>query len=175
MPNLGIIASQITGHLNNNAYESIATVTVGSGGTSTISFTSITSTYKHLQVRASLNSGGDIECLVNSDSGANYNRHYIIGDGSTASASYQTSYGLLPAYVATGKDGNFIQDFLDYTNTNKYKTTRSLSGYEANGSGYVLFSSGLWRSTSAITSITFNSKAGNMSQYSSFALYGVKG
>ena len=51
MPILGVIASQITGHLSTNSFESIQTVTVGSGGQSSISFSSIPSTYKHLQLR----------------------------------------------------------------------------------------------------------------------------
>ena len=59
----------------------------------------------------------------------------------------------------------------DYTNSNKYKTTRSLSGQDQNSSGEVFFWSGLFNSTDAISSITLlNSYA----QYSSFALYGVK-
>jgi hypothetical protein len=66
-------------------------------------------------------------------------------------------------------------DIVDYTNTNKYKTSRAFAGFDANGSGMLAVTSGLWMSTTAINSITFTSDAsGNFAQYSSFALYGVK-
>lgn len=161
------------------SYESIQTVTVGAGGASNVEFTSIPSTYKHLQVRAmtKMASNGDVAAYVNSDTGANYNRHYILGDGASASAGYQTSFGLEPAYVGTSATafGVFVQDFLDYANTNKFKTTRSLGGVDLNGSGLVILYSGLWRSTSAITSIKYDASGSTFSQYSSFALYGIKG
>jgi hypothetical protein len=64
---------------------------------------------------------------------------------------------------------------LDYTNTNKNKTARSLWGYDANGSGYVGLYSGLWRNTSAINRIDYVPASGTFPQYSSFALYGIKG
>jgi hypothetical protein len=71
----------------------------------------------------------------------------------------------------------FVIDILDYANTNKYKTIRYLSGYDANGSGRVGLGSGSWRSTSAVTSITLQGLeySSNYKQYSSFALYGIKG
>ena len=142
-------------------------------------FTSIPSTYKHLQVRAmaKMASNGDVACYVNSDTGSNYNRHYILGDGSSAAAGYQTSFGLEPAYVGVSATafGVFVQDFLDYQNTNKFKTTRSLGGVDTNGGGLVILYSGLWRSTSAITSIKYEAPSTTFSQYSQFALYGIKG
>lgn len=66
-------------------------------------------------------------------------------------------------------------DVLDYKNTNKYKTSRFLSGYDANGSGVIMLNSELWMSTAAITSITIDNTGSNFAQYSSFALYGVRG
>jgi len=63
-------------------------------------------------------------------------------------------------------------DIFDYSNTNKFKTSRELGGYDLNGSGGVGFISGNFRSTSAITSIAFAGTT--FQQYSSFALYGVK-
>jgi hypothetical protein len=74
--------------------------------------------------------------------------------------------------------GSGVVDILDYKNTNKNKTIRSIGGYDINGSGsgyaYTSFYSGNWRSTSAVTSITFTMVAGDYAQYSSFALYGIK-
>ena len=81
-PILGIYASQISGHLfaPSGAYDSIATTTVGAGGASSITFSSIPSTYTHLQVRitAKGNRGIVIEnayLTFNGDSGTNYNAH----------------------------------------------------------------------------------------------------
>jgi hypothetical protein len=70
---------------------------------------------------------------------------------------------------------------LDYQNTNKFKTIRNLQGFDANGDGSgaryyaIRFFSGLWQSTSAITSITITAPNGNWATGSSFALYGIKG
>ena len=71
-----------------------------------------------------------------------------------------------------------VLDILDYANVNKYTTTRVLSGFNTNGSANgtaVFLSSGLWMSTSAVTSITLTGRSTNIGQYSSFALYGIKG
>jgi hypothetical protein len=70
-----------------------------------------------------------------------------------------------------------IFDILDYTNTNKYKTVRMLGGVDFNGSGEVDFMSGLWLNTSAITRIDFlpSYQSTQFQQYSSFALYGIRG
>jgi hypothetical protein len=70
-----------------------------------------------------------------------------------------------------------VIDVLDYQNTNKYKTTRTLLGTDTNGGTNrgVEFSSGLWQSTSAVTQIDLIAGGTTFSQYSSFALYGIRG
>lgn len=186
MPILGIIASSITGNLVTNSYESIQTVTVGSGGTSSVTFSSIPSTYKHLQVRlfAKTNTAPNfydtVVMRLNSDTASNYSYHFIEGYNSSISSQNATSMGFMQFYSIGGNAnssmfGAQIIDLLDYQNTNKFKTLRQLGGFDGNTAGGSLyFSSGLWRSTSAITSITF-SNSQTFSQYSSFALYGIKG
>lgn len=169
-----------------NSYESIATTTVGAGGSATISFTSIPSTYKHLQIRlfakstrAAGNAGDAINMTFNSDTAANYSYHQLQGNGATASASGSASTSNIQierSGDATASIlGVIIVDVLDYQNTNKFKTTRSLGGVDFNGSGYATLMSGNWRSTSAITSITLDPNAGDFAQYSQAALYGIKG
>ena len=182
-PILGIWASQDYPRVT-NSYESIATI-IPSGSTNTVSFTSIPSTYKHLQLRllqkdnyASPLNASNVR--FNSDSGANYAYHRLIGDGSSVSAdggASQTGMSLdLYASNNNSSYGVAIIDILDYANTNKYKTARSLCGYDANGNGRIQLNSGLWMSTSAITSISF-AVGGSIvwNANSSFALYGVKG
>ena len=68
-----------------------------------------------------------------------------------------------------------IIDLLDYSNTNKYKTLRVLAGYDTNGAGVVLLGSGLWMNTNAISSIAITPYSGTFTQYTQFALYGIKG
>jgi hypothetical protein len=179
----GIYASQITGHLSTLAYDSIATITVGSTAQASITFTSIPSTYKHLQLRVmhlmgSTSAGSTLQVGNGStDTGSNYKYHYLNGNGATASAGSggTTSIG---DYFTTGASATNIPliqiwDILDYTNSNKYKTVRALTGVDNNGSGEIDLVSGLWMNTAAITNVTMNS-TGNFTQYSSFALYGCK-
>jgi hypothetical protein len=164
------------------AFESIATVTVGATSVASITLSSIPGTYKHLQLRyISQNTSSDTTVFrVNSDSGNNYSLHVLSGDGSTivsgGTASY--SYGSF-GITSGGTSNNFaagIVDILDYANSNKYKTFKSLSGRDFNGSGGVQLRSSLWQTTSTITSITVTTDSGfNFTQYTQFALYGIKG
>jgi len=193
MPILGILASAISGNLVVGAYESIATTTV-STATPTISFTSIPATFTHLQIRGILRntavsaSSLDLFMNFNSDTGANYRAYKQIG-GEGSGGGFAVASGTSPAAldkIAPSyflNDGNtasiyngWICDILDYRNTNKYKVTRTLTGQDLNGSGAIRFISGLWQSTSAITSIDLTIEGGNnFKQYTQFALYGIKG
>jgi len=164
-----------------NSYESIATVTVGAGGSSSITFSSIPSTYKHLQIRAMeaySGTGFNPKVTFNSDTGANYSWHYVLGNGSAASASAAASQSFMyiNSNVAFPIPTVHIIDILDYSNTNKNKTMRTLDGFDTNGSGsggYAVLWSGAWYNTAAINTITIAN--GTFAQYSSFALYGIKG
>lgn len=184
---IGIIASS-GGVAVASDYESIATVTVGSGGTSTVTFSSIPSTYQHLQLRIiarGLNSGNECQFnySFNNDGGSNYSFHLLRGDGS---AAYADGYGSMDSVKAQGRYpaatatanvfGVGISDFLDYANTNKNKTVRTLGGNDRNGAGQVYYTSAAWYNTSAINEIDITNADGTgIAQYSSFALYGIKG
>jgi hypothetical protein len=182
MPILGIMASQISGHLwePQGAYDALSTVTVGSGGVASITFAGIPSTYKHLQIRATqLNTSTATTNLhLNADSGSNYSRHYLYGGGSStvgaAGSASQTSVGVFYNESTTYASVAVI-DILDYASVTKNKTIRSLNGWDANGSGYVFFYSGSWmNSSSAINSLTFTPDGGSLAEYSQFTLFGVK-
>ena len=182
MPILGIIASSLPAAAGD--FESIATVSVCSGGSSTITFSSIPATFAHLQIRATLKQsiGSAAYARFNSDSGNNYAWHDLEGDGSSAAAQATASTAqIFTLFITTANSGASmfgagIIDILDYANTNKYKTVRTLSGNDRNGSGYVVFGSGLWQNTNAVSTITLtNHGATNFQQYSQFALYGIKG
>ena len=192
MPNLGIIASQISGHLwaPSNSYDSIATYT-GSGASS-VTFSSIPSTYRHLQlrllVRMASGTGGtdNMAMQFNSDTtNTNYASHSLRGSGTSAVAeSYTTSYPIILRDVVPRDGltasvyGALVIDILDYASTNKNKTVRTLSGNDSNGAGTIAFTSGLWmNSASAISSIKlydYDNSGYNFASNCSFALYGVK-
>lgn len=174
---LGIIASSLPAAAGD--FESIATITVGSGGSATITFSSIPATYTHLQIRAVLKQsiGSGAFARFNSDTGSNYARHRVQGNGATASATGDASQNKVLINTSQGFSdfGTIVMDILDYANTNKYKTERHLFGIDLNGSGAVGLESNLWQDTSAITQIEFISpNGGNYSEYSSFALYGIR-
>lgn len=168
--------------VSTTSYESIATVTVGAGTTSAaITFSSIPQTYTHLQIRGmmTVTSGNNPAFQVGNgsiDTGANYSWHHLYGNagaysnGASSTTQLTFSYVPYPSYP-----GSFVLDIFNYANTNKFKTTRTLTGSNSNGSvSEVALWSGLWQSTSAINTIKFTPAAGSWDQYSHFALYGIK-
>ena len=197
-PMFGIIASQISGRLSTAAYDSIATVTLSSTA-ATVTFSSIPSTYKHLEIRSigrigSANYGpGEFYMRFNSDTNySNYYGHYFQAGGPTPS----TGSGPAPAgsnatglQIGMGTGGSAsasllgagVTTILDYANTNKYKTSANLAGADFNGApggtgGYITFDSGVWMSTAAITRIDIQSFGATAFQApTQFALYGIKG
>jgi len=143
MPILGIIASSISGNLEAGDFESIATVSVTSGTSTSLTFTSISGTYTHLQVRgiARLSGGnGELDFQFNSDTSTNYSYHRMYGNGSSVAseAATSTTQATVGYYTAgTSVFNGMVVDILDYANTNKYKTVRSLNGMDTNGAGIV--------------------------------------
>ena len=161
-------------------YESIATVTVGSGGSSSVTFSSIPSTYTHLQLRYIARHSGEnrfVRIRFNSNTtSSNYTYHILNGTGSAITSGYENDGCYAPRLSYNANTfGAGVVDILDYTNTNKYKTLRAIGGRDDNGSGDVDFLSGLFLSTAAISSIEITLAAGSYQQYSHFALYGIKG
>jgi hypothetical protein len=174
------------------SYESIATVTVGAGGASSITFSSIPATYSHLQIRGisrvgSAGSGAgtnDLLVQFNGVTTSTYSRHALYGTGSAAgvngSGSNTSAYAARAVTPRSGITasvfGTFVIDILDYADTNKFKTIRSLAGMDSNDTnGIVALASGSSQSTSAVSSITlFDESSFSFVQYSQFALYGVK-
>ena len=175
------------------SFESIATVNP-TGGAASASFTSIPSTYKHLQIRGIVhdnyatdkapNTGFDLNFIFNSDSAANYSNHYLYGNGTSAVAAGASGSSVinLPGtnQISTANYMSvLIIDIIDYASTTKYKTVRTFNGADANGTGTtnrcVALNSGLWRSTSAITDIQMTAWGTGFVAGTQFALYGIKG
>jgi hypothetical protein len=189
MPILGTVASQFSGK-SFSSFESIASAT--GTGSNAITFSSIPSTYKHLQLRCIYKSTDTTTSWVsgtitlNNDSGNNYTDHRLFGNGTSATADGgDTSSGSRPlifGYTSSATYSNIfgvsIVDIHDYTSTTKNKTIRTFNGLDFNGSGYqgVILRSSLWVNTNAINrlDITVQGGYGNFASGSQFALYGIK-
>ena len=163
------------------SFESITSTTIGATAASEIIFSSIPQTYKHLQIRGLIRNSvteGNINTQFNSDTASNYAFHQLTGDGGTAAAYATTSSAYITHGNFTGVSDIFtgvVIDILDYADTNKFKTTRNICSFDRNGAGSVYLNSGHWRSASAITTIRLFAGNNAFAQYSSFALYGIKG
>ena len=191
MPILGIMASAMSANLwePQGAYDALATVTVPSGGLATIDYSGIPNTYKHLQIRilARTASGGTADGLLmrvgtngSIDTTSTLWGHNLMGDGSGATAGSRsaTNIELVQTTASSSTSEMFgvaIIDLLDYANTSKAKTFRSLTGQDQNGSGQVRLMSGSYgANTNAVTDLRLYSAFANVAEYSQFTLYGVK-
>ena len=190
---LNIIAGSLSVGVtpSTSSYESIATYTIGSGGSAGVTFSSIPSTYSHLQIRAIVRSSRNTSATDNLaiqvgnggsvDTGANYSEHLLRGSGTAVIAdpnpnASNLNYAVSPTSTATASTFSaHVIDFLEYKNTNIYKTVRWLGGYDSNGGGFIYLASGSWRNTAAITDIKVYFPSWNLVEYSSIALYGIKG
>ena len=177
-----------------SSYDSLGSVLVPSGGLATITFASIPQTYTHLQIKSFARStrtstGGFDQALVrfNGDSATNYASHYLEGNGASAtsggSGGISSIWGAVNmpwAGYTANSFGVGVLDILDYANTNKNKTAKTLAGFDANGSGFLTLWSGVWLkagsgvTSDAITSITLVAQSHLFVEYSSFSLYGIK-
>jgi len=168
-----------------DGYESIATA-YGSGG-STITFSSIPSTYTHLQLRVIGKLSGSVgygQAYVqfNGDTAANYSAHQLYGTGSSAASGATVSATKadvttwFPDSTTANMFGASVTDILDYANTNKYKTIRVLGGFDTNNtnSGLVGLFSSSWRSTAAVSSMSITA-ASNFLSGTVFELFGIRG
>jgi hypothetical protein len=179
MPILGVIASSISGNLYSASFDSIATTTL-TGTASSITFSSIPAGYTHLQLRsyvlASANVNSGVQINFNSDNSTNYSSHWMYGNGTSALSGNTPNDTIV--YHGFGLNSTYpticVTDILDYNNTNKFKTVRSLSGHNRNTDGFCWLFSGNWRNTNAISTIVITPNSGTFNANSSFALYGLK-
>lgn len=165
--------------------ESIATITAGSGGTTSVTFSDIPGGFQHLQVRALLygtggaGSAGWLSARANGNTNSGQRSHRIRATGSTCVAENSSDNQMYHALIdnsSAGAYAAFVLDILDYASTTKNKTFRGFSGNDRNGAGDLILSSSLYASTSAITSLTLltTSMTLTYAQHSTWALYGVR-
>jgi hypothetical protein len=164
-----------------DTFTKIATVTVGSGGASSITFSSIPATYTDLCIKVSFrdtftNIGNDINVSFNGVS-TNRSGKYLFGSGTAISsgASAGIASGLGNSDGATASAFSNTEYYIpNYTSANN-KSFSADSVTENNATAaYTMFNASLWASSSAITSITIGSLTYNLMQYSTATLYGIK-
>jgi hypothetical protein len=158
-------------------YEPIATNTA-SGSSTNVTFSSISGSYTDLvliiaNVTAQIDNVG---ITLNSDTGSNYSRTILNGNGSTATSSRNSNQTYLyTMYKDTvgGDPAMSISQFQNYSNSTTYKTVLTRQETNSSGTKSVQAMVSLWRSTSAITSISINSGNANFNSGSTFTLYGI--
>lgn len=167
-----------------STYTPIATTTLGST-TASYTFSSIPSTYTDLILvaigEAYFTSTNYINTGVqfNSDTGSNYSTTRVYGDGSTATSNrYSSETSIRSGWMHSETAVNNIRSTIimqinNYSNATTYKTLLSRNGGAGDAVGANV---GLWRSTSAINSITIknNDSATGFFAGTTFTLYGIQ-
>lgn len=133
-----------------------------------------------LSLSAKTNAGGGSQSMgirFNSDTGSNYSGTEIRGNGSSAiSSRYADSYGRGGYLLGTSGDQFSATNihFMNYANTTTNKSYIVRGNIQSSGEGITSALVGLWRNTSAITSITvFPDFTGSFAAGSIFTLYGI--
>ena len=178
---LGVLAVAGAGAAGGGAaFELIESVILGTDAT--VTFSNIPQDYKHLQIRMAARGSYGVEddyARMTFNTGGSYAGHELIGNGSTVTSvervggDYIAWIGgnTMPANVF----GAAIVDILDYSNTNKNTTARSLGGVFGNTFKTIRLISFAWFSTAAVTQIQLKNAAnGNFKAGSRFSLYGIK-
>ena len=158
-----------------STYTPIASQTL-TGSVSSVTFSNIPQNFTDLVVvcwtkAPSANVG--LSMQFNGDTSSNYSYTQIAGSGTTAASNRGTSqtYARFGNNIQT--NGTYTKaDIQNYSNSTTFKTLISRSGSAADG-GVVAFVN-LWRSTSAITSLTISPEGGgNFGSDTTFNLYGI--
>jgi hypothetical protein len=153
-------------------YRPLATVTLGSAVNS-VTFSSIPATYRDLifVISGTLVSGGsDTQLRVNGDSGSNYNRVYMFGNGSTTESGASSNQPQFLPWNASTTQSNAIGQLMDYSATDKHKTLLSRQDLTTVG---VSAQAQRWANTAAITTLAFSVSGTNYAIGTTFSLYGV--
>jgi hypothetical protein len=154
-------------------YQPIATQTLGSA-VSTITFSSIAATYTDLiaVINGTTTVGAqNIRVRFNGDTSALYSRTSLYGDGTSAASTRDSGDTALSMFYYGTTQATGICNVMNYANTTTFMTTISRSN---DTSTALNANANLYRSTSAITSMTFFIASGNFSIGSTFTLYGIK-
>jgi hypothetical protein len=157
-------------------YEKIATTTLGSG-TTNIEFASISSAYTDLKlifVAKAASAGSNAWITFNNDTSALYSYTDLHGNGTTA-ASSRSSGDTNITITRGGIDTTipiFVEiDIFSYTGST-FKTFLVSTSNDQNGSGSTMRRVGLYRSTTAISTIDLTMSV-NFATATTATLYGI--
>lgn len=162
-------------------YEPIATTTIANSTTTTVTFSSISSSYTDLRIvlRYGAVTSMFLGMRLNGDTGTNYSSQRLIANGSTVTSSSSTNQSYIaiePNYSPTSTLPALATiDLFSYTN-NTFKTVLTTGNSDINGSGGLSRRAGNWRSTSAVNSITLydvTSTSNYFTSGSTITLYGI--
>jgi hypothetical protein len=156
-----------------STYTPLATTTLGSNA-SDITFSSISGTYTDLVliVNGYLTVDDNVFLQFNGDTGTNYSMTSLRGDGTSATSARNSSVAqMYLGGILTTATGNAISSIQNYSNSTTYKTV--LTRMNGVTSGATQARVGLWRSTSAITSVKVGALSGAFVSGTSFTLYGI--
>lgn len=162
-------------------YEPVSTTTLGTA-TNIVTFSSIPQTYTDLILISNYATSvlnEDAYVQFNSDTGSNYSRTHVRGNGSAASSSRASNQPFIPIDIdssgttlSTGIQAT--THFIDYSNATTFKSIICRSGTTGGSFTGTTLLAGLWRNTSAITRIDVKATGGNFVVGSTFTFYGVK-
>jgi hypothetical protein len=163
-----------------STYTPIATTTLGSAQAS-YTFSSISGSYTDLVlvVAGTISASGfGVLARFNSDSGTNYSVTNLRGTGSAAQSGRLSNQTYAWLTFGTGfnsaDESNLVAQIQNYSNTTTFKTLLSRANNPAGAGGFGTEAVvNLWRSTSAITSITVLPESGNLNTGMSLTLYGI--
>lgn len=158
-----------------NTYDEIATTTVAGSSTTTITFSSIPSTYTDLIIVAQYRAVSNNYLMVrlNGDTGNNYSRTEMQGTGSSISnfsGSNEPYAYISSVYAPTGEWATFILNLNNYSNTTTNKTILSRGNNATIGTSMV---ANLWRNTAAVNTILLTPIGSGFDIGSTFSLYGI--
>jgi len=154
-------------------YEPITTTTLSSAQAS-VTFSSISGSYTDLVIvfSGSITTGFDaINMQFNSDTGTNYSRTVVAGNGSSATSFRDSNMSAMQIGIMGTGQSNSTWNVMNYSNSTTFKTVISRGNASANS---VRANAGLWRSTSAITSVTLAAASSTFTTGSTFTIYGIK-
>jgi hypothetical protein len=155
----------------------IASTTVGSGGTSSIDFTSIPQTYTDLFVvlSARFSSQGNARLNLNS-SASGFSSRVVYSFATNAPLSYTDTVGLGRATSSSDQTNNFGAMQLHLPNYRSgVSKPFSADAFAANyNGGYIVLTGGVWANNAAITSMSLLPPSGQTFLENTTAyLYGV--
>jgi hypothetical protein len=156
-------------------YTPLANVTLGSAASS-VTFGSIPATYQDLICVVVATGSTTIQpaMRLNGDSGSNYFRQRMSGNGTSASAaSFTADNRMVLGFVPSATTTSAVQvqsNIMDYSATNKHTHVLTRSDNASLGTEAVVTR---WVNTAAVTSVTILTNTGNFAIGSTFALYGV--